>query len=65
MLRRRVAEPYRRRTLVLGTPDDVAVYWVEQGEEGVEVKRLRIDETGEFVDRWPRGFFDERARELF
>lgn len=47
------------------TPDDVAVYWVEQGEEGVEVKRLRIDETGEFVDRWPRGFFEERGKELF
>jgi hypothetical protein len=26
---------------------------------------LRIDDTGEFIDRWPRGFFEERAEELF
>jgi hypothetical protein len=31
----------------------------------VHVKRLRVDEHGEFVDRWPKGFFAERAEELF
>ena len=24
-----------------------------------------IDEDGEFIDRWPHGFFGERAEELF
>ena len=31
----------------------------------LHLKHLRIDETGEFLDRWPRGFFEERAEELF
>lgn len=26
---------------------------------------LRIDEHGEFIDRWPGGFFNERAALLF
>lgn len=27
--------------------------------------RLRLDDAGEFMDKWPKGFFDERAKELF
>lgn len=46
-------------------PDEIAVYYVERTREGVNIKRLRIDETGEFLDNWPKGFFDERAEELF
>lgn len=47
------------------SPDQVAVYFVERNTDGVTTKRLRIDETGEFMDRWPKGFFEERAEELF
>ena len=46
-------------------PDQLAVYYVEQGETGVSVFPIRISEDGEFVDRWPKGFFKERADELF
>lgn len=46
-------------------PDEVAVYHVERNADGVTVKRLRIDESGEFIDKWPLGFFRERAKELF
>ena len=46
-------------------PDQVSVVYVEQVEGEVRATRLRIDETGEFIDRWPQGFFDERADELF
>lgn len=46
-------------------PDDVAVIWVERKAEGVEMTRLPIDETGEFTKPWPKGFFVERAGELF
>lgn len=45
-------------------PDDVAVYYVDRTPDGVTVTRLRIDETGEFIDRWPNGFFRERGKEL-
>jgi predicted ATPase len=46
-------------------PDSLSVLYVDPSPEGVRVKRLRVDENGEFVDRWPKGFFAERAEELF
>lgn len=46
-------------------PDEIAVYYVERTTGGVTAKRLRIDESGEFIDKWPKGFFRERAEELF
>ena len=45
--------------------DQVSVVFVEQIDGEVRVTPLRIDENGEFIDRWPRGFFRERAAELF
>lgn len=47
------------------TPEDVAVHYIQPGAHGTMIKRLRIDESGDFVDEWPRGFFDERDEELF
>jgi hypothetical protein len=47
------------------TPADVSICYVGQ-EDGESVPRtLRIDQEGEFIDRCPGGFFDERGRELF
>lgn len=55
-------------------PDQVSVIYVEPaggdaelGQSGrpLTIRSLRIDETGEFLDQWPRGFFEERAEELF
>ncbi len=45
--------------------DDVCVLWVANLGDGTTFQRLRIDDQGEFIDRWPRGFFSERAEELF
>lgn len=45
--------------------DKLSVLHVESAPDGVRVQPLRVDERGEFVDRWPKGFFEERARELF
>jgi len=28
------------------------------------IRRLRVDADGEFIDRWPKGFFAERMPEL-
>ena len=47
------------------TPHQVSVVFIEQIDGEVEATPLRIDETGEFIDRWPHGFFRERAAELF
>ena len=46
-------------------PDNITIYFIQRIEGGVEAKRLRVDETGEFLDKWPGGFFRERAEELF
>jgi hypothetical protein len=47
------------------TEDKLSVLYVESTPDGVHVRRLRVDEHGEFIDRWPKGFFEERAEELF
>ena len=39
-------------------PDQLAVYYVEQGKTGVSAIPIRISEDGEFIDRWPKGFFE-------
>ena len=44
---------------------DLSVIYVESGLDGVRFRPLRIDEQGEFRDQWPKGFFEERAEELF
>ena len=45
--------------------DDVCVLYFDPSPDGTTtVKRLRITEDGEFMDRWPRGFFGERDQEL-
>lgn len=46
--------------------DDLCVLYFDPSTDGTtKVKRLRISEDGEFMDRWPRGFFGERDMELF
>jgi hypothetical protein len=51
---------------VLGlTPDDLSVIYVEGSVDGVRFRPLRVGTDGDFLDRWPRGFFAERAEELF
>ena len=47
------------------SPDQVGVIYVERGESGVKLTSLTIDATGDFSSRWPAGFFEERAGELF
>ncbi|MDD2917524.1 DUF3696 domain-containing protein [Rhodoferax sp.] len=45
--------------------DDVCVLYFDPSPDGTTtVKHLRISEDGEFMDRWPRGFFSERDQEL-
>jgi len=46
-------------------PNQLAVYYVEPTGSGISLSQIRISEDGEFKDHWPKGFFAERARELF
>lgn len=46
-------------------PEQIAVYFFESTKKGLKVTHIPIDETGEFTEQWPKGFFEERAEELF
>jgi len=46
-------------------PEDVAILYVQPGENGSTVLELRIDEQGRFRDNWPQGFFEDRLDEMF
>ncbi len=46
--------------------NEVTVLYFNPLPDGTsEVKHLRVSRDGDFMDRWPRGFFEERDRELF
>ncbi len=47
-------------------PDDVAVNYFEPLGDGTTIiHNLRVSSDGDFIDRWPNGFFAERDGELF
>ena len=46
-------------------PEDVAVLYVQPGENGAQVIEIPVTEDGDFARPWPQGFFDERVAELF
>jgi energy-coupling factor transporter ATP-binding protein EcfA2 len=46
--------------------DQIAVLYVDNSIDGnSRARRINLDENGDFVDEWPRGFFAERIQELF
>jgi len=47
------------------TPAELSIYFIEQGQAGISCLPIRVGEDGDFIDRWPKGFFAERAGELF
>lgn len=47
-------------------PKDVSVVFFDRDAHGaVTLTNLRISADGDFIDRWPNGFFAERDAELF
>jgi predicted ATPase len=46
-------------------PDNICVVYVWQKNGSTNAQRLKITDEGEFMDKWPNGFFEERAEELF
>ena len=47
------------------TPTELSIYFIEQGEAGISCSSIRVDEDGDFIDRWPKGFFNERVKERY
>jgi len=46
------------------TRELLSIVYLESDEYGLKVTNIELDEEGEFVTRWPRGFFVERRQEL-
>jgi predicted ATPase len=46
------------------TPEQVAVYFVEGGPDGMKVTEIPVAPDGDFTKQWPQGFFPERVEEL-
>jgi len=45
---------------------DVSVLYVDKSDDGTsKIYPLRISPEGDFIDRWPHGFFTERDGDLF
>ncbi|HET7238715.1 MAG TPA: DUF3696 domain-containing protein, partial [Terrimicrobiaceae bacterium] len=43
--------------------DDISVLYVQPVGAGSQVLQIRVDEDGDFIDRWPGGFFEESFQE--
>ncbi len=46
-------------------PDELGVIYVNTVDNELTLTELPVDDDGEFTTRWPEGFFEERATELF
>jgi hypothetical protein len=46
-------------------PENISVIYVENNSNETIFRPLRVTDDGDFLDRWPSGFFEERAEELF
>ena len=47
-------------------PDDIVVLYVEPlPGRGSRIVEIRVDEDGDFIDKWPGGFFEESYHEKF
>ena len=46
-------------------PHDLSVIYTKPTKKGTVLFELNVTEDGEFIEKWPDGFFAERANELF
>lgn len=68
-LLRRIRETHKsdiKNKLFSLSSKDVSVLYVDKSDDGTSnIFPLRISPEGEFIDRWPHGFFTDRDGELF
>ena len=46
-------------------PEHVQIIYAQPTSKGVILHQISVNEEGEFAEKWPDGFFPERAKELF
>ena len=45
------------------TPEQVRIYYVKPDPDGHQVMHIPLDKKGAFLEKWPKGFFEEAYRE--
>ncbi len=59
------SEPTRASPYLIG-PDDISIVYCEPSPDGTSrIVALGLTPEGDFIGRWPKGFFAERDQELF
>lgn len=64
-LLRRVRESNENSERLGLAPDQISITYLSPSPEGVIAERLDVTSDGDFEQRWPGGFFDERDAELY
>ena len=44
-------------------PKDVQIYYIKPNKKGHEAIPIPLNEKGEFLEKWPKGFFEENYQE--
>lgn len=47
------------------SPEELGINYIEQTAGILFVRQLMVSQDGDSIGEWPKGFFEERARELF
>jgi hypothetical protein len=65
---RRIRDSYKDpllHTSLTLYPTELALIYVKPEADKSKVFLIRVDSSGEFIDGWPEGFFDERDEDLW
>jgi predicted ATPase len=57
-------DPFLHTSLTL-YPSELALIYVKPELDGSRIFLIRVDASGDFIDGWPEGFFDERDEDLW
>jgi len=66
---RRIRESYRNQipndnSQLQIKSEELVVLYADQASDGTRIRQLRINDSGEFIDEWPEGFFEEGFNEI-
>ena len=62
-----IRDKYHKKNNMNFSADDLSILYFEPNaiKNSTSVKQIRVTEDGDFLDKWPNGFFSERNRDIF
>ena len=46
-------------------PEDIAIFYIDEEDNNIFIRELRLADDGSLLDKWPGGFFEEGFKERF